>query len=117
MLFPKDIRASPCAEVNSASTVVPFGSAVIASCYIKEDCPLTKTQDFLIKWKKNSHFMPSTKGSQKNVYDIIISNFTDMQAMLECFVCLSDICHVVGGMEIRAMCKDLYSVPNYILYS
>lgn len=116
MVFPKDIRASPCAEVNSSSAVVPFGSAVTASCYIKEECSLTKTQDFLIKWKKNAHFIPSSKGSQKNVYEILIANFTDMQAVLQCLICLHDNCHVVDAMEIRAVCKDFYSVPNYILY-
>lgn len=110
ILFPKDVRASPCAEVNSSSTVVPFGSAVTASCYIKEECSLTKTQDFLIKWRKNAHFMPSSKGSQKNVYEILISNFTDMQAVLECFICLHDICNVVGAVEIRAVCKCVYCV-------
>lgn len=111
MLFPKVVRVSPCAEVNSSSTVVPFGSAATASCYIKEDCSLTKTQDFLIKWKKNNLFIPSSKGSQKNVYDILISNFTDMRAMLECLICLPDTCNVVGAVEIRAVCKDLYSMP------
>ncbi|XP_053488053.1 granulocyte colony-stimulating factor receptor [Ictalurus furcatus] len=101
--FTENVRASPCAEVNSSSTVVPFGSEVTASCYIKEECSLTKTQDFLIKWRKNAHFMPSSKGSQKNVYEILISNFTDMQAVLECFICLHDICNVVGAVEIRAV--------------
>lgn len=115
MVFPKDIRASPCAEVNSSSTVVPFGSAVTASCYIKEECSLTKTQDFLIKWKKNANFIPSRKRSQ-NVYEILISNFTDMQAVLECCICLSDHCQVVDAVEIRTACKDFYSGPNYILY-
>lgn len=116
MLFPKDIRVSPCAEVNSSSTVVPFGSEVTASCYIKEDCSLTKTQDFLIKWKKNSQFIPSKTDSRKNVCHILISNFTDIQATLECFICLPDICNVVGAVEIRAICKNFYSVSDFILY-
>ncbi|KAK3551617.1 hypothetical protein QTP70_020825, partial [Hemibagrus guttatus] len=102
MLFPKDIRVSPCAVVNSSSTVVPFGSAVTASCYIKEECQLEKKQDFIIRWKKNAQFIPSTKASQKNVNEIHISNFTDKQAVLECFICDHSICNVVGGVLIRA---------------
>ncbi|KAK3572127.1 hypothetical protein QTP86_022205 [Hemibagrus guttatus] len=102
MLFPKDIRVSPCAVVNSSSTVVPFGSAVTASCYIKEECQLEKKQDFIIRWKKNAQFIPSTKASQKNVNEIHISHFTDKQAVLECFICDHSICNVVGGVLIRA---------------
>lgn len=115
IFFPKDIRVSPCAVVNSSSTVVPFGSAVTASCYIKEECQLEKKQDFIIKWKKNAHFIPSGNASQKNVNEIHISNFTDKQAVLECFICDHNICNVVGGMLIRAACKDFYSVTYYIL--
>lgn len=114
MLFPKDIRVSPCAKVNSSSEVVPFGTAVTASCYIKEECQLQIKQDFLIKWKKNNHFMPSSKTSQKNVNEIHISNFTDKEAVLECFVCDQDNCNVVGGVKIRTVCKDFYSVLYYI---
>ncbi|XP_058249909.1 granulocyte colony-stimulating factor receptor isoform X2 [Hemibagrus wyckioides] len=105
--FTKNIRVSPCAVVNSSSTLVPFGSAVTASCYIKE-CQLEKKQDFIIKWKKNAHFIPSGNASQKNVNEIHISNFTDKQAVLECFICDHNICNVVGGVLIRAA----YPPPN-----
>ncbi|XP_026782332.3 granulocyte colony-stimulating factor receptor isoform X2 [Pangasianodon hypophthalmus] len=101
--FTENVRASPCAEVNSSSMVVPFGSAVTASCYIKEECPLTINQDFFTKWKKNGHFIPSSKGTQKNVYEILIYNFTDVRAVLECFICSHDICNVVGAVEIRTV--------------
>lgn len=107
VIFPKDTRASPCAEVNSSSTVVPLGSAVTASCYIRQDCQLKKKLDFFIKWKKNAHFIPNSETSQKNVNEILISNFTDTQAILECFICDHIICNLVGGVVIRAMRKDL----------
>ncbi|XP_027005581.1 granulocyte colony-stimulating factor receptor [Tachysurus fulvidraco] len=101
--FTKNIRVSACAKVNSSSEVVPFGTAVTASCYIKEECQLLIKQDFLIKWKKNKHFMPSSKASQKNVNEIHISNFTDKEAVLECFICDQDNCNVVGGVKIRTV--------------
>ncbi|TSK34915.1 Granulocyte colony-stimulating factor receptor [Bagarius yarrelli] len=102
-LFPGNVQASPCAEVNSSSSLVPFGSPVTASCYIK-DCQqqLEKKQDFLIKWKKNAHFIPSSKASKNNVNEILISNFTDTQVVLECLICDQNNCQVVGGVVIKA---------------
>ncbi|KAI5614156.1 granulocyte colony-stimulating factor receptor, partial [Silurus asotus] len=101
-LFTKNVRASACAEVNSSSTVVPLGSAVSASCYIKKECTLTQTRSFSIEWKRNAQFIHRSNASQKNVYDVHITNLTDMQNVLECFVCDYDNCNIVGAVEIRA---------------
>ncbi|KAM9488531.1 granulocyte colony-stimulating factor receptor [Clarias gariepinus] len=101
--FTENVRGSPCAKVNSSSKMVPFGSAVTASCFISEECSLTKQQDFHIKWNKNAHFFSSSKGTQKNVYEIFISNFNDTKAVLECFICSDDNCQVVGAVEIKAV--------------
>ncbi|KAF5901443.1 granulocyte colony-stimulating factor receptor, partial [Clarias magur] len=101
--FIENVRGSPCAEVNSSSTMVPFGSAVTASCFINEECSLTKNHNFHIKWNKNAHFFTSSKGIQKNVYEIFISNFNDTKAVLECFICSDDNCQVVGAVEIKAV--------------
>ncbi|XP_076827898.1 granulocyte colony-stimulating factor receptor isoform X2 [Brachyhypopomus gauderio] len=35
-------------------------------------------------------------------YEVLISNFTDARAVLECCICLSDVCEVVDALEIKA---------------
>ncbi|XP_026866873.2 granulocyte colony-stimulating factor receptor [Electrophorus electricus] len=102
-LFTADVRASSCAELHTPSVVVPFGSQVAASCYIKEECSLTKDQDFHVKLYYNNILIHSNKTSQDTrIYEILITNFTDTRAVLECHVCLSDYCKVVDALEIKA---------------
>ncbi|KAI4897445.1 hypothetical protein NFI96_022315 [Prochilodus magdalenae] len=98
-----DVRSSPCAEVRSSSAVVLFGSPVTATCYIKEDCPLTKDQDFHVEWPYQANLnYNKTANPNTGVYEIIISKFFSRTAMLECAICRNEDCSVVAGVEIKA---------------
>lgn len=100
--FPANVKASPCAEIYAPSAVVLSGSSVTASCYIKEDCPLTKRQDFRVEWPYKANLSYASVTSQEErVYHILISNLTNMIAMLECAICIHEDCNVVAGMEIK----------------
>ncbi|XP_072534919.1 granulocyte colony-stimulating factor receptor [Salminus brasiliensis] len=101
--FTANVKASPCAEVRTPSAVVLSGSPVTASCYIKEDCPLTKSQDFHVEWPYAANLSyRSVTSHEERTYEILISNFTNMAVMLECAVCIREDCNVVAGMKIKA---------------
>uniref|UniRef100_A0AAR2M2X2 Fibronectin type-III domain-containing protein n=1 Tax=Pygocentrus nattereri TaxID=42514 RepID=A0AAR2M2X2_PYGNA len=95
--------SSPCAEVHAPSTVVLAGSPVTVSCYIKEDCSLTKGQDFHVEWPYQANLNYSDVANQnKSIYEIIIHKFTDRTAVLHCAICKHEDCSVVAGVEIKA---------------
>ncbi|KAG9276441.1 granulocyte colony-stimulating factor receptor [Astyanax mexicanus] len=101
--FTANVKASPCAEIRTLSAVVLSGSPVTASCYIKEDCPLTKRADFHVEWPYKANLSyASVTSHEERVYQILISNLTNMIAMLECAICIHEDCNVVAGMEIKA---------------
>ncbi|XP_036442595.1 granulocyte colony-stimulating factor receptor isoform X2 [Colossoma macropomum] len=101
--FTANVRSSPCAEVHAPSAVVPIGSPVTASCYIKEDCPLTKGQDFHVEWPYQANLNYSDVANQnESIKEIIIHKFTDRIAMLHCAICRHEDCNVVAGVEIKA---------------
>ncbi|KAL6488752.1 hypothetical protein MHYP_G00024930 [Metynnis hypsauchen] len=101
--FTANVRSSPCAEVYAPSAVVPTGSTVTASCYIKEDCPLTNGKDFHVEWPYQANLNYSDVANQnKSIYEIIIHKFTDRTAMLHCAICKHEDCNVVAGVEIKA---------------
>lgn len=109
VLFHTDARASPCAEVRTPSKVVPFGSSVSASCHFNDDCPLMKGQTLSVVWHYNNTLIHKHDASpDKKVYEIVISNFSDLQAVIKCLVCSSDSCNIVDAVEIEAACKDNY---------
>ncbi|XP_066540138.1 granulocyte colony-stimulating factor receptor [Hoplias malabaricus] len=101
--FTANVRASPCADVQAPSTVVRIGSPVTASCYIKDNCSLTKGQDFQVEWPYKANLNYSNQYSQdKRLHKILISNFTNQTAMLECAICKHGHCNVVGGVQVIA---------------
>uniref|UniRef100_A0AAY4D6H2 Uncharacterized protein n=1 Tax=Denticeps clupeoides TaxID=299321 RepID=A0AAY4D6H2_9TELE len=93
----------PCAEVETQTPHVLLGSSATASCHIRENCPLTKGQEFHVKWYLNNlpilGNLSSNHSSQ--TYVAFIRSFTDAQGYLECHVCLEYDCQVVGGLQIR----------------
>lgn len=96
----------PCAELHTATPVVHLGSTVSASCFITENCSLTKDPEFDVQFHYNNKLVEGTitANSSSRAFHISISNVSEPSGYLTCSICRND-CQVVAGLEIRAGCK------------
>ncbi|KAM9851693.1 granulocyte colony-stimulating factor receptor [Aulostomus maculatus] len=93
----------PCAKVQTASSVVPLGSPVNATCVIRDHCPLVSGQAGRIMWRVGDGFVPSSfiTSDSVRISEVVIPRFNHTRAFLTCCVQTSPM-QIVGGVEIRA---------------
>lgn len=98
-----DDGIQPCAKIHTSSSVVPLGSPVIATCVIREDCPLVTGQAVHIEWRLDDRLIPSSPEASESsrVSRAVISSFNHTRAILTCCIQASPP-QVVAGVEIRA---------------
>lgn len=118
----------PCAKVQTASSVVPMGSPVTATCVIREDCLLVIGQAVHIEWRLGDRFIPSMPVASESgrVSKVVISSFNHTRAFLTCCIQASPP-QVVAGVEIRAgylpeapqnlSCQTNLTTPNTLTCS
>lgn len=93
----------PCAKVQTSSSVVPLGSPVMATCVIRENCPLITGQSVHIAWRLGDHFIPSSLVASESgkISKVVIPHVNHTRVTLTCCVQASPI-QVVGGVVITA---------------
>ncbi|XP_076008851.1 granulocyte colony-stimulating factor receptor [Genypterus blacodes] len=93
----------PCAEVQTAKSVVVLGSPVVATCTIRDDCPLVRGEAIHIEWHLGHRLLPSSPAANDSsrISVLVIPTFNETRAFLTCCV-QTDPCQIVGGVEIRA---------------
>ncbi|KAF3692181.1 Granulocyte colony-stimulating factor receptor [Channa argus] len=118
----------PCAKVQTSSSVVPLGSPVTATCFIRDDCPLVIGQAVHIEWHLGNRFIPSSPVASESgsISKVVIPNFNHTRAFLTCCIQAS-LLQVVGGVEIRAgyppeapqnlSCQTNLTTPNTLTCS
>ncbi|XP_067255545.1 granulocyte colony-stimulating factor receptor [Chanodichthys erythropterus] len=100
----KVIQASSCAKVHTPSTVVLAGSPVSVSCYIEDNCLLTKGKDFRVAWRINNNYAPSNLSYQESnrTYGILIPSLPHTGADIACVLCVGDhTCQIADGVSVK----------------
>lgn len=103
----------PCAEVQTSTAVVALGTAVSASCTIREGCPIPIAPTVRIEWRLDGKVLPSSfvSNQSRGISHVVIPSFNSTRASLTCSV-LTTPPQILGGVQIRA--GRLPSVPHHL---
>ena len=99
--------AELCAEVQVSSSLVRLGSAVTATCIIREDCPQLAGQAAHIQWHLENRLIPGSPAANDSsrVSTTVVSSFNLTRAVLTCSI--RDRGQPEAGVVIRAGCEEI----------
>ncbi|XP_053310633.1 granulocyte colony-stimulating factor receptor [Spea bombifrons] len=100
--LPGDVHSCDSITVNSP---IVLGSRLLASCTVsKESCTGLDEDEYLIKWKLDSEFIPNTQyiNLYKNTTLVYFKSFNKTQGLLSCYVSGKKELQLVDRKEVKA---------------